>query len=76
MSDFHITPEHATDLAQMAHNAIDTNGVINEEGIIEVLLDQYAEYLRNNISWDTIKDNDKDAKEFVEQREEAAKGEW
>lgn len=80
MSDFHITPEHATDLAQMVHNSIDTNGIINEQGIIEVMLDQYADYLRANINWDKISDDDEDAeqeiRDFMREKTEASKGEY
>lgn len=76
MNDFHITSQCVTDLAQLVHNEIDENGVLNKEGIIECMLDQYADYLRKNIDWDEILDNDKETREFIRERTEAQKGDY
>lgn len=73
---FKMYPKWATDAAQMIHNQIDTNGDINEDKIIECMVEQYAEWLQDNIDWDKILDDDKSVREFVEEREDAMRGEY
>lgn len=73
---FKMYPKWATDAAQMIHNQIDTNGDINEGKIIECMVEQYAEWLQDNIDWDKISDDDESVREFVEEREEAMRGEY
>lgn len=73
---FKMYPTWATDMAQMLHNDIDTNGDINEDKIIEIMCEQYAEWLNDNIDWDKILDDDKSVREFVEEREDAMRGEY
>lgn len=75
MSDFHITQETATDMAQMAHNAIDQNGEIDEDKVIEVVSESLGEelenWLRDNINWQKILDDDESVREFAEERDQA-----
>lgn len=74
--EFKMYPVWATDMAQMLHNDIDINGDINENEIIEIMCEQYAEWLNDNIDWDKILDDDKSVREFIEEREEAMRGEY
>ena len=73
---FRITPEMATDMAQLVHNEIDLNGQLEEEKIIDCLCDQYGEWLWDAIDWQKILDDDAETREYIEEREEAAKGEY
>lgn len=79
-TDFNITAEDATNMAQEIHNQIDENGRLNEPAIVEELCDTFYEafeaWLINHIDWKKIEDDDKDAREFVEEREEAARGQY
>lgn len=73
---FKMYPKWATDAAQMIHNQIDTNGDINENKIIECMVERYAEWLQDNINWEEIEDNDRDARETYYEIEEAKKGDY
>lgn len=79
-TDFNITSEDATRMAQEIHNQIDENGELNEPAIVEELCETFGEvfevWLINHIDWQAILDDDEDAREFVEEREEAARGNY
>lgn len=79
-TDFNITSEDATRMAQEIHNQIDENGELNEPAIVEELCETFGEvfevWLINHIDWQAILDDDEDAREIVEEREEAARGNY
>lgn len=79
-TDFNITPAEATKMAQEIHNQIDENGELNEPAIVEELCETFSEvfevWLINHIDWQEILDDDQDARDFIEEREEAAKGQY
>lgn len=78
--NFNITPAEVTKMAQEIHNQYDENGEIDEESIIEELRDTFSEvfeaWLVNNIDWQEIIDADQDARDFIAEREDAAKGQY
>lgn len=78
--NFNITPAEVTKMAQEIHNQYDENGEIDEESIIEELRDTFSEvfeaWLVNNIDWQEILDADQDVRDFIAEREDAAKGQY
>lgn len=80
MENFNINAKELTEMAQKIHNEIDTNGSINEDGIIEVLTDQFAEmfadWAEEHIDWQKIEDDDQDTREFLAEREDALRGDY
>lgn len=78
--NFYVTPECATDLAQMVHNHTEENGEINHDEIINTLTEQLSEelgdWLEEHIDWDKILDDDRETKEFIKEKEQAEKGEF
>lgn len=78
--DFNITPKKATEMAQQFHNDVEVNGEIHKDLIVdslaEVFGDSLAEWLRENIRWDEILENDLNTREAIEEREEARKGRY
>lgn len=79
-TDFNVTPAEATKMAQEIHNQIDENGELNEPAIVEELCETFGDvfeaWLINHIDWQEILDADQDARDFIEEREEAAKGQY
>lgn len=79
-TDFNVTPAEATKMAQEIHNQIDENGELNEPVIIEELCETFGDvfeaWLVNNIDWQEILDDDQDVRDFVAEREDAAKGQY
>ena len=77
-NNFYVTPECATDLAQMVHNHTEENGEINQDKILdavhEQLSDQLGEWLEEHIDWDKILDDDRETREFIKERNEAMRG--
>lgn len=77
---FSVDQEEATRIAQQTHNEVDYNGEIREEIIIELMVEEFAEcfedWVKNHIDWDKILEDDRDFREFLEEREEAAKGQY
>lgn len=77
-NNFYVTPECATDLAQMVHNDTEENGEINHDEIINTLTEQLSEelgdWLEEYINWDKILDDDRETKEFIKERNEAMRG--
>lgn len=78
--DFNITPAQATEMAQEIHNDIDLNGELNEPKIVDNLCETFCEvfeeWLIHNIDWQKIEDDDRDLREFVAEREDAARGKY
>lgn len=79
-NNFYVTPECATDLAQMVHNHTEENGEINHDEIINILTEQLSEelgdWLEEHIDWSKILDDDRETKEFIKEKEQAEKGEF
>lgn len=77
---FRVNQEEATRIAQKIHNEVDDNGDIREEVIMEIMVEQFAEcfedWAKNHIDWDQIREDDQDLRNFVAEREEAAKGQY
>ena len=77
-NNFYVTPECATDLAQMVHNYTEENGEINQDKILdavhEQLSDELGEWLEEHINWDKILDDDRETREFIKERNEAMRG--
>ena len=79
-NNFYVTPECATDLAQMVHNYTEENGEINQDKILdavhEQLSDELGEWLEEHINWDKILDDDRETREFIKEKKQAEKGEF
>ena len=77
-NNFYVTPECATDLAQMVHNYTEENGEINQDKILDAvhaqLSDELGEWLEEHINWDKILDDDRETREFIKERNEAMRG--
>lgn len=76
--NFYVTPECATDMAQLAHNETEENGEINQDRILgavhEQLSDELGEWLEEHINWNKILDDDRETREFIKERNEAMRG--
>lgn len=79
-TNFNITPAEATKMAQEIHNQYDENGEIYEEIIIDEICDTFREafeaWLVNNIDWQKILDDDQEVRDFIAEREDAARGQY
>lgn len=78
--DFVISPQEATNIAQELHEDIGENGNIDKEQIIDIMAERIyeeaSEWLEENIDWQKIEDDDNEAREYIAERNEAAKGDY
>lgn len=78
--NFVLTPEEVTKLAQDSHNYCDENGDVSEGKLIQYVLDTVDknlwQWLEGHIDFDKIRDDDRIAREFYEEKMEAMKGEY